>query len=91
MAKKGKSKKVEETAEPQERVISGEELLDMLKRSEVISADRLVFVRALERFYAAVDGARTQLLNDINEIQNAIRIRDEGVIPENQDSNAEEE
>ena len=91
MAKRGKSEKVEETVEPQERVISGEELLNMLKRSEVISADRLVFVRALERFYAAVDGARTQLLNDIGEIQNAIRIRDEGVIPENQEPDAEEE
>ena len=91
MAKKGKTEKVEEQVEPEQRVISGEELLDMLKRTEVISADRLVFVRAFERFYSTVDAARSQLLGDIQEIQNAIRIRDEAVIPENEAANTEEE
>ena len=91
MAKKGKAQKVEEEVKPEQRVISGEELLDMLKRSELISADRLIFVRAFERFYSAVDAARSQLLGDIQEIQNAIRIRDEAVIPENEAANTEEE
>jgi hypothetical protein len=91
MASKDKSEKNEETAEPEQRIVSGEELLGMLKRSEVISADRLVFVRAFERFYSAVDAARSQLLGDIQEIQNAIHIRDEAVIPDNEAANTEEE
>lgn len=87
MAKKAK----EETIESEQRVISGEELLGMLKRSEVISADRLVFVRAFERFYSVIDGARSQLLSDIQEIQNAIAIRDEGIVQQNEARNTEEE
>jgi len=91
MASKDKSEKNEETAEPEQRIVSGEELLGMLKRTEVISADRLIFVRAFERFYSTIESARTQLVNDIGEIQNAIRIRDEGVIPENTGADSEEE
>ncbi len=77
--------------EPEERSITGEELLEMMKRTEIVSADRLVFIRAFETFYAATNSARTQLLNDIQEIQNAIQIRDEGIIPSEDGSTSEEE
>ena len=68
--------------ETQERVITGEELLEALKRSEIVAADRLVIIRSFEKFFSTVEAGRSTLMADINEINNARMIRDGAVIPD---------
>lgn len=62
--------------EQKSTTVTAEQLLTMLQRSEVVSADRLVILRSMEGFFNSVDQARTRLLADIQEINNSIAIRD---------------
>lgn len=63
-------------ADESQTEVTGEQLLAMLKRAELVAADRLVILRSMEAFFNAVNGARGQLLRDIEEINNAIAQRD---------------
>ena len=73
------------------REVTAEELLGLLKASELRSADRLVFLRSFEKFYNTVNEARAVLVNDMTEINNAISMRNQGVIPSQEDASSEEE
>ena len=75
----------------EEQQVTGEQLLEMIKRAEAVAADRLVILRRLEMFFQTVDTARTSLLADIQEINAAIVNRDGGVIPQDDGSDSSEE
>ena len=75
----------------EEQQVTGEQLLEMIKRAEAVAADRLVILRRLEMFFQTVDSARTSLLADIQEINAAIVNRESGVIPQGEGSDSSEE
>tara|TARA_R100000152_G_C6757839_1_gene181691 strand:+ start:488 stop:763 length:276 start_codon:yes stop_codon:yes gene_type:complete len=91
MSKESEEPIEEENSEEELVEVSPEQVVALLRRSELVSADRLVFLRSFEKFYTSIDAARTTLLNDIGEINNAISLRNQGVIPDSEDSASEEE